>query len=196
MGVTGPSAPTTSTSSFSEPRRGVYKSVVVRDGRLIGATLVGDVSKVAFLMQAFDRGLPLPEERISLLFDLGAPPAEVGVAELADDAQVCNCNGVSKGDASRRACAAACNTVAGVMDATRAGKGCGSCKTLVAQVVEWAADGDLEEDASASWYVPGVPYAKPELVALDPRARPALGVRGVRRAGARRGRGRAVARWG
>ena len=49
-------------------------------------------------MQAFDRGLPLPEERVELLFDLGGPPAEVGVAELADDAQVCNCNGVSKGD--------------------------------------------------------------------------------------------------
>ena len=49
-------------------------------------------------MQAFDRGLPLPEERISLMFDIGTPRAEVGAAELADDAQVCNCNGVSKGD--------------------------------------------------------------------------------------------------
>ena len=48
-------------------------------------------------MQAFDRGLPLPEERLELLFDLGTPAAEVGVAELADDAQVCNCNGVTKG---------------------------------------------------------------------------------------------------
>ena len=53
--------------------------------------------KVAFLMQAFDRGLPLPEERLEMLFNLGTPAAEVGVAELADDAQVCNCNGVTKG---------------------------------------------------------------------------------------------------
>ena len=87
---------------FSEPRSGVYKSVVVRDDRLVGATLLGDVSKVAFLMQAFDRGLPLPEERVALLFDLGAAAAEVErCAELADDAQVCNCNGVSKGDHRR-----------------------------------------------------------------------------------------------
>ena len=27
------------------------------------------------------------------------------------------------------------------------------------------ADGDVTEDASASWYVPGIPLAKPELIA-------------------------------
>ena len=32
-----------------------------------------------------------------------------------------------------------CKTVSGVMDVTRAGKGRGSCKLLVAQVVEYAA---------------------------------------------------------
>ena len=88
----------TSTSSSPSRSRGVYKSLVIRDDKLIGATLLGDSRKVAFLQQAFDRGLPLPEERVELLFDLGGPAAEVGVAELADDAQVCNCNGVSKGD--------------------------------------------------------------------------------------------------
>ena len=92
---------------FSEPRKGVYKSVIIRDDRLVGATLLGDVRKVAFLMQAFDRGLPLPEERVELLFDLGGPPAEVSAAELADDAQVCNCNGVTKGTIARPSRAAA-----------------------------------------------------------------------------------------
>jgi nitrite reductase (NADH) large subunit len=55
-------------------------------------------------------------------------------------------------------------SVAGVMAATRAGKGCGSCKSLVTQIVEWAADGDVEVDESANWYVPAIPYAKPELM--------------------------------
>ena len=82
---------------YSEPRHGIYKTVVIRDGKLVGATLVGDVSKVSFLTQAFDSGLPLPDERIALMFDIGTPDVGVGVAELADDAQVCNCNGVSKG---------------------------------------------------------------------------------------------------
>jgi nitrite reductase (NADH) large subunit len=51
------------------------------------------------------------------------------------------------------------------MNATRAGKGCGSCKQLVREIVEWAADGDVEEDPSANWYVPGVPMDKPTLLA-------------------------------
>jgi nitrite reductase (NADH) large subunit len=150
---------------FSEPKHGIYKTIIVRDGKLVGATLVGDVSKVAFLMHAFDRGLPLPEERISLMFDIGTPEADVGAAELADDAQVCNCNGVSK--SALVACVKGGEkTVAGVMAKTRAGKGCGSCKGLVAQIVEWSAGGAVESDPSADWYVPGIPYDKPELLRL------------------------------
>ena len=89
---------------------------------------------------------------------------EVGVAEMPAESQVCNCNGVTKG-AICGAVAGGCGSVGEVMDATRAGKGCGSCKSLVKQIVEWAADGDLKEDLAASWYVPGIPMAKPELMA-------------------------------
>ncbi|MFG1653472.1 nitrite reductase large subunit NirB [Micromonospora sp. NPDC049275] len=148
---------------FAEPRKGVYKSLVIRDDRLVGAILLGDVRKVAFLMQAFDRGLALPKERVEMLFDLGAPSAEVS-AELGDDVQVCNCNGVTK-RALVGTVQGGVKTLTGVMDATRAGKGCGSCKGLVAQIVEWAADGEVEDDPAASWYVPGVPMPKAELMA-------------------------------
>ena len=51
----------------------------------------------------------------------------------------------------RRSCDAVeggCKTVTAVMDKTRAGKGCGSCKRLVGQIVEWAAGGAVEEDPS------------------------------------------------
>ncbi|MDT5049373.1 MAG: nitrite reductase large subunit [Mycobacterium sp.] len=165
MGLKAPEHEDDEFVQFSEPKHGIYKTIVVRDGKLVGATLVGDVRKVAFLMQAFDRGLPLPEERISLMFDIGTPDVEVGVAELADDAQVCNCNGVAK--SALVACVSGGEkTVPGVMAATRAGKGCGSCKGLVAQIVEWAAGGAVEEDPSANWYVPGIPYDKPELMRL------------------------------
>lgn len=148
---------------FAEPRRGVYKSVIVRDGKLVGATLLGDVGKVAFLTQSFDRGLPLPEERVELLFELAGPSEEQGAAEMDDSVQVCNCNGVSKGDLV--GCVrAGTKSVTGVMAATRAGKGCGSCKSLVREIVEWAADGDVEVDESAAWYVPSVPLEKPALI--------------------------------
>ena len=164
MGLKHPEREDDEFVQFAEPRRGVYKAVVVRDGRLVGATLLGDVGKVAFLTQAFDRGLPLPDERVELMFDLGTPEQAVGVAELADDAQVCNCNGVSKG--TLVTCVRnGTKSVNGVMAATRAGKGCGTCKGLVAEIVEWAADGDVEEDPAANWYVPSIPMEKPELMA-------------------------------
>ncbi|MEV7999876.1 nitrite reductase large subunit NirB [Pseudarthrobacter oxydans] len=164
MGLQGPELDTDEHIVFSEPSRGVFKSIVVRDNKMVGATLLGDSRKVAFLTQAYDRGLPLPEERLGLMFDLGTPGEDVGVAELDDDAQVCNCNGVSKKDLAT-AVRGGCASVSGAMDATRAGKGCGSCKLLVKQVVEWAADGAVEEDPAASYYVPGIPLDKAALMA-------------------------------
>jgi nitrite reductase (NADH) large subunit len=164
MGVTRPEREDDEFVVFSEPRRGVYKSVIIRDDRLIGATLLGDVTKTAYLTQAFDRGLPLPEERVALMFDLGGPPEAVGVSELAEDAQVCNCNGVSKGTLVKTVKEGAV-TVPAVMNATRAGKGCGSCKTLVQQIVEWAAGDAMEVDPAESYYVPGVPLDKAALMA-------------------------------
>jgi nitrite reductase (NADH) large subunit len=163
MGIKEPEHESDEFVQFHEPSRGVYKMAIVRDGKLVGATLVGDVDKVAFLMQAFDKGLPLPDERVSLLFDLGTPEAAVGAAELDEQAQVCNCNGVSKAAIVECVRSGEKSTL-GVMNATRAGKGCGSCKSLVAQIVEWAADGDVEVDPKANWYVPGIPYEKPELM--------------------------------
>lgn len=163
MGLKAPELEDDEFVQYSEPRHGVYKTIVIRDGKLVGATLLGDVSKVSFLMQAFDSGLPLPDERVSLMFDIGTPDVAVGVAELSDDAQVCNCNGVSK--AALVSCVQGGETsVAGVMAKTKAGKGCGSCKELVGQIVEWAAGGAVTEDPSASWYVPGIPYDKQTLM--------------------------------
>jgi nitrite reductase (NADH) large subunit len=164
MGLKEPERPDDEFVQFSEPSRGVYQTVIIRDGMLVGATLLGDVSKVASLTQAFDRRVPLPEERIKLLFDIGAPPPEVGAAELDDEAQVCNCNGVSKGEL------VACvrdgqRTVGGVMGATRAGKGCGSCKRLVADIVGAALGGDLETDPADAYYVPCIPMDKAALMA-------------------------------
>jgi nitrite reductase (NADH) large subunit len=95
-------------------------------------------------MQAFDRGLPLPEERVALLFDLGGPPAEVGAPSWPTTRR--SATATASARAARRVRRRRSKTRQRVMDATRAGKGCGSCKRLVAQIVEWAAGGDVEED--------------------------------------------------
>ncbi|GAA0582573.1 NADPH-nitrite reductase [Paractinoplanes ferrugineus] len=164
MGLRGPESADDELIEFAEPKRGIYKNVVIRDGRLVGATLIGDNGKATALIKAFEKGLPLPANRSELLFDLGGPAAEENVAEMPDDEQVCNCNGVSKG-ALKSCVDGGCKTVSGVMDATRAGKGCGTCKPLVQRIVEWAAGGAVEEDPAASYYVPGVPMPKSELMA-------------------------------
>jgi nitrite reductase (NADH) large subunit len=52
-----------------------------------------------------------------------------------------------------------------VMDTTRAGTGCGSCKALVKEIVEWACEGQMDEDPSVHYYVSGIPLTKPQLVA-------------------------------
>ena len=164
MGVTEPSEENDEIVQFTEPKKGTYKKLIIRNGRLIGGILLGDISKAAYLMQAFDRETPLPEERLSLLFDMGAPAQAVTVAEMPADSQVCNCNGVSKG-AIVKCVENGRRTPKSIMEATRAGMGCGSCKTLINQIVEWACDGDVEEDPSVHYYVPGVPMNKVELVA-------------------------------
>ncbi|HMJ60243.1 MAG TPA: FAD-dependent oxidoreductase, partial [Bryobacteraceae bacterium] len=163
LGVTEPEDERDEIVQFTEPKKGTYKKLIIRDGRLTGGILLGDISKAAYLMQAFDRGTPLPEERLTLLFDIGTPTKQVTFEELPADAQVCNCNGVSKGtivscvQSGKRSAKA-------VMDATRAGTGCGSCKSMVSDLVEWACGGAVEEDPSVHYYVPGVPMTKPELI--------------------------------
>ncbi|HEX4807557.1 MAG TPA: nitrite reductase large subunit NirB [Bryobacteraceae bacterium] len=163
MGVTEPEDERDEIVQFTEPRKGTYKKLVIRDGRLIGAILLGDISKAAYLTQAFDRNTPLPDDRLALLFDIGAPSKKVTLEELPLEAQICNCNGVSKGALIACVKSGKRNPKA-VMEMTRAGMGCGSCKSMVSELIEWACGGEVEEDPSVHYYVPGVPLTKPDLI--------------------------------
>ena len=138
MGIVEPDDERDEVVRYSEPRRRIYKSVIIRDGRIAGAILLGDLAGAASLTQALDNATVLPEERAALLFDLRARAARDGVDELGMDAEVCLCNGVSKGDI--HACVRdGKRTLSEVSAATRAGTGCGSCRDRVVEVVEWAA---------------------------------------------------------
>ncbi len=151
--------------SYVEPNRGVYKKVIIRDGKVAGAILLGDGFTAPRLLQAFDRGEVLPQNRAELLFPLAADggPA-LDVEDMPDDAQVCNCNGVSKGKIIT-AVDGGCRSLKAVCDATKAGTGCGSCIPQVQAVLELAADGLVAEDPSEHYYVPAIPMTKPELTA-------------------------------
>ena len=164
MGITEPKEERDEVIQFQEPMKGTYKKLIVRDGRLVGGILLGDISKAAFLMQAFDRDSPLPDERLSLMFDLGAPSQKVTIDEMPAESQVCNCNGITKATIGS-AVEAGHRTLPAVMNATRAGKGCGSCKGLIGEVIAWFAGGAVEEDPSIHYYVPCIPMKKQELIA-------------------------------
>jgi nitrite reductase (NADH) large subunit len=132
---------------FSEPRRGVYKTAIVRDGKLVGAILLGDVAKAAFLTQAFDQGTALPKERAALLFDLGGTLTELGATGQPDDAEICRCNGVSKAEICASVLAGK-RSLHEVAATTRAGTGCGSCRAQVVQLIESASEPDAGRSAA------------------------------------------------
>jgi nitrite reductase (NADH) large subunit len=163
MGDKEPSHPGDDVATYVEQGRGVYKKLIVRNGKLAGAILLGDDAVAPRLLQAFDRGSELPENRAELLFPLAVQNAATSLADLPDSAQICNCNGVTKG-AIVAAVKSGCRSLKTLCDATRAGSGCGSCKPQVKELLEFSADGLAAEDPSVHYYVPGVPLTKAELM--------------------------------
>jgi assimilatory nitrate reductase electron transfer subunit len=120
---------------FADTARGTYKKLLIRDGRLAGAILLGDVSTVGLVTQLYDRGAPVPPDRLGLLFG-GWPAAGAGTdaAALPDGATVCRCNGVSK--AAIVTCArAGARSVTEIAARTRATTGCGGCAGQVAELL-------------------------------------------------------------
>jgi nitrite reductase (NADH) large subunit len=157
--------PTDEVVTFSNPTAGVYKKLIVRDGKLVGAILLGDPLGGPRLLEAFHRGSALPENRTELLFPTPGDPSRVGasVEDVPDTFQVCNCNGVSKG-AILEAVRSGCNSLSSLCDATKAGTGCGSCRPQVQAILETASEAPVTEDPSIHHYVPAIPLRKPELV--------------------------------
>jgi nitrite reductase (NADH) large subunit len=149
--------------SYVETKRGVYKKLIVRDGRLAGAILLGDGTMVPGVLRAFDLQTELPASRAELLFPPTMNATPSGVAAMPDEVQICNCNGVSKGTIVN-AIAGGCLSLKSVCDATRAGTGCGSCKSQVNELLELTAPDTVMVDPAAHYYVSGVPLAKPDLI--------------------------------
>ena len=126
----------------SNPIEGRYRKAVVRDGKTIGAVLFGDISGGAQLSDAVRRGTSAEEVAALVLGSDGdyKPPP------LPDDAQICGCNGIDKGQVLVAIQEKGCNSVSAVGAETKAGTSCGSCKPLVKEILEEAAEGPIEEE--------------------------------------------------
>jgi nitrite reductase (NADH) large subunit len=164
MGETKPAFPTDEVVLYREPARGVYKKLIVRDNKLAGAILLGETDTAGVLMQMFMGNTVVPSRRADLLFGSSSGAPVLSVFDLPDHAQICNCNGVSKGQIKEAILVGKCSSVSKVGSCTKAGLGCGSCKSLVAQMIE-AYAGEVTDDPSEHYYVPGVPLEKSQLVA-------------------------------
>lgn len=120
FGVTNAEFPADEVLQVFEERRGVYRKLIVRDGKLAGAILVGCADAAPALVQMFDRDDPLPPNRLDVL-------ATGNAATTAAEREVCNCNHVTEA-ALVEAIRDGCDSLPSLCDATRAGTGCGSCR--------------------------------------------------------------------
>lgn len=113
-----------------QDRKDAYRKLIVRDSRLVGAILVGDTSAAGTLVQYFDRGDLLPEDPLELLCSsAGAPDPATRL--------VCNCHKVTEGQLCD-AVAAGADSVEALSAATKAGTGCGSCRSELSQILSKA----------------------------------------------------------
>ena len=122
---------------FADAARGTYKKVIIRDGRVIGAILLGETSTAGTLTQLYDRAAPLPSDRLSLLFHrMDGPAVGDTPVRMPDAATVCQCNNVTKGQI--RACwEQGARTADEVAAKTRASTGCGGCRDALEGIVGW-----------------------------------------------------------
>jgi len=123
---------------YSDAVAGVYKKLVVSgDGtRLLGGILVGDASAYGILRPMVSSGIALPDNPEELILPAGRGGGATGVQALPDDAQVCSCNNVSKGEITGALDEHDCEDVAAVKKCTGAGTTCGSCVGTVKAIVE------------------------------------------------------------
>ena len=112
---------------MSNPVTGTHRKLVIRDGVIVGATLVGDLSRIGLITQHYDRGTVLGRHEPA---DLLRAERSAAPIVLPDDAEVCACAGVSAGRI--RACA----SLDEARDTTRATTGCGGCTSTVRELVQ------------------------------------------------------------
>ncbi len=125
---------------LQDASQGVYKKLVIRDNRIRGAVMYGDTMDGTWYFQLLREGTDISAFRSTILFgqhDLGdAGHGDVTrVANLSDDAEICGCNGVCKGDIVNAITTQGLFTLDEVRAHTKASASCGSCTGLVESIL-------------------------------------------------------------
>ncbi|MCI2253628.1 nitrite reductase large subunit NirB [Domibacillus sp. PGB-M46] len=121
-----------------------YKKIVVRDGKIAGAVLFGDITEGAKLF-----GMIQKKEHYAVLekeMAQGSGSKDERIASMADHDTVCACNGVSKGAIVKAVCEQALESVEDVKACTKASSSCGGCRPVVADILDFIKRNGAEEE--------------------------------------------------
>jgi NAD(P)H-nitrite reductase large subunit len=113
-------------------RAGIYRKLVLRDDKLVGAILLGDTALGGRLRELIATGAPVPAELLE-----SATGSEATSPE-SDDALVCACNNVTRGRIQAAIDAGGLTHVDQVSRETGASTGCGSCASTIAGLLRGA----------------------------------------------------------
>ncbi|MEO1495198.1 MAG: nitrite reductase large subunit NirB [Pseudomonadota bacterium] len=119
--------------------RGVYKRLVIQEDKIVGAVMYGDTQDGSWFFGQLKDGTDIKEMRETLIFGpafAGGTPLDpmAAVAALPDEAEICGCNGICKGQITT-AITSGANTLDLVRQKTKASGSCGTCTGLVEQLL-------------------------------------------------------------
>ncbi|MBX3618563.1 MAG: nitrite reductase large subunit NirB [Rhizobacter sp.] len=132
---------------MSDPYGGVYKKLVIKDDKLIGACMYGDTVDGSWYFKLLREGRKIADIRDKLMFgesNIGDTGHEGHnkAAAMADTDEVCGCNGITKGTICKAIKEKGLFTLEEVRKHTKASASCGSCTGLVEQLLMFTAGGD------------------------------------------------------
>ncbi|MDF2368982.1 nitrite reductase large subunit NirB [Sneathiella sp.] len=119
---------------------GIYKRLVLKDNRIIGAVLYGETSDGPWFFDLLKKQTDIAPMRDTLIFGQayqgGAPlDPTAAVAALPDDAEICGCNGICKSQITTAITEKGLTSLDGVRAHTKASSSCGTCTGLVEQLL-------------------------------------------------------------
>jgi nitrite reductase (NADH) large subunit len=114
---------------------GIYKRLnITADGKnLLGGMLVGEASGYNILLQYYKNKIQLPANPEELIMTHPPDKKESGntLTSLPDDALICSCEGITKGEICRSVTESGCETVDSIKKCTKAGTGCSGCVPMI-----------------------------------------------------------------
>ena len=139
---------------FRDPARGVYKRLVLEEDRIVGTVLYGDTVDGNWFFGHMNEGTDVSEMRDTLIFGpayQGSAPLDpmAAVAALPDEAEICGCNGICKGQITT-AIEGGADTLHAVRATTKASGSCGTCTGLVERLLIATLGDAFEAPAAAT----------------------------------------------